>query len=89
MEAVLVVIVQVVNLCIYQIQSRFVYGERAVDSEAEESVHAKINDPIALPPRLEDTTAMSHPTITGIFIVHREERSICLIVNCANLTRSA
>jgi hypothetical protein len=32
---------------------------------------------------------MSHLTITGIFIVHREQRSICLIMNCANLTRSA
>jgi len=89
MEAVLVVIVQVVNLCVYQIQSRFVYGERAIGSEAEESVHAKINDPITLSPRLEDTIAMSHLTITGIFIVHREQRSICLIMNCANLTRSA
>lgn len=84
-EAVLIVLIQIVNLRVYQIQPWFVHSEFTIIGEREVPVHIEFGYPIARLPCLEDAIAVSHSPVAGVLVLRREERAIRTIVNSVNL----
>lgn len=85
MEAILVVLVQIVDLRVYQIQSRFMHSEFAIVSKREVSIHAKIDDPIARLPCPEDAIEVSRPAVSCMLIPRWEEGAVRRVVDRVNL----
>lgn len=85
MEAVLVMLVQVVDLRVHQIQSRFMHGEFAVAGKGEVPVHAEISNPFARLPCPEDAVVVSRPAIAGVLVLRREEGAVRPVMDRINL----
>lgn len=85
MEAILVVLVHIVNLRVHQIQSRFMHGEFAIVSKREVPIHAKIDDPIARLPCPEDAIVVSRPAVASVLIPRREEGAVRPVMDRVNL----
>lgn len=84
-EAVLVVLVQIVNLRVHQIQSWLVHGDSAVIAKCEVPTHAEISDPLARLPCPEDAVVVSRPAVAGVLVLRREEGAVRPVVYRVNL----
>lgn len=78
-------LIQIVNLRVYQIQSWLVHSEFTIIGEREVPAHIKFGYPIARLPCLEDAVAVSSSPVAGVLVLGREERAIRTVVSSVNL----